>query len=62
MTTPTPPLDARAVLDRFAAQIRDAATTADTGLDNEMADRQLLLETLLNRIDVAFRNLPQEYR
>lgn len=62
MTTPTPPLDARAVLARFTDQIRDAATTADTGLDNEMADRQLLLEDLLSRIDTAFRNLPQEYR
>lgn len=62
MTTPTPPLDARAVLDRFTDQVRDAATTADTGLDNEMADRQLLLEDLLSRIDTAFRNLPQEYR
>lgn len=35
----------------IASELRDLATAAQTGLDNEHRDRQILLETLLDGVD-----------
>ena len=50
MTTPTP-----AELAQAVARLRAAHAVADAGLDDELADRQLIAETLMSEITASLR-------